>query len=164
MLFRSAYVKKFYTTLPGSNILHNLLDQNGAAKWRGTTTLIWQLNHVSASVSALYVAAFADTAAATTAAVYDSLGQPAYIMKINDQNQVFYFNRIPSTVTYNTSLSYKFSSDPKKWFANSAIRLGVNNATNKIPPLAAGAYGYIMNVYTTLLPGRTWRLEVDHEF
>ena len=159
-----SYAMKFYTTLPGSNILHNLLDQNGAAKWRGTTTLIWQLSHVSASVSALYVAAFADTAAATTAAVYNSLGQPAYIMKINDQNQVFYYNRIPSTVTYNTSLSYKFSSDPKKWFANSSIRLGVNNATNKTPPLAAGAYGYIMNVYTNLLPGRTWRLEVDHEF
>ena len=159
-----AYLRKTYTTLPGSNVLHNLLDQNGTAKWRNTTTLFWQRKHLSASVSALYVGAFADTAAATTEAVYNSLGQPSYIMKINDQNQTFYYNRIPSTVTYNTTFGYKFSFDANKWLRNTSIKLGVNNVTAKNPPLAAGAYGYTMNVYTTLLPGRTWRLEVNREF
>ena len=45
---------------------------------------------------------------------------------------------------------------------NNAV--GVVNLTDRQPPLASGAFGYNSGVHGSLLPGRTWSLELTRQF
>ena len=68
------------------------------------------------------------------------------------------------SITYNASVKYSFKKDAPKLLRETAIRLGVINLLDKEPPLTSGNFGYSSSVYTSLLAGRTWTLDVTKRF
>jgi outer membrane receptor protein involved in Fe transport len=44
------------------------------------------------------------------------------------------------------------------------IRLGVNNLTNRAPPLTSDTAGYDPTVYQSLAQGRVWSLAITKKF
>ncbi|MBL9198948.1 MAG: TonB-dependent receptor [Opitutaceae bacterium] len=153
-----------YTTLPGSVVRDHRIKEPGFNQWRGTTVLAWQRQAWSASFSAYYISDYADTAATTTRAVYESLGQPGYIKALNDRGSTFYYYHVADSITYNAHVGYKFPAKAPRLLAGTAVRLGVVNLTDKTPPLTSDFQGYTPSVYNHLLPGRTWTLHLTREF
>jgi iron complex outermembrane receptor protein len=153
-----------YTTLPGSVVRDHRINEPGFNRWRGTTVLSWQRQAWSASLSAYYISDYADTAATTTQAVYESLGRPSYIKVLNDRGSTFYYYHVADSITYNAHIGYKFPAKASRLLAGTAVRLGVVNLTDKAPPLTSDFQGYTPSVYNHLLPGRTWTLHLTREF
>jgi iron complex outermembrane receptor protein len=169
-----AYLRSYYQYATATSLKDDRLEHDGAAKWRGNTLVSWTLQDWSAGVSAYYVGPFQDSAqvlpAATPAqqaqseALYQSLGAPRYIAKVFNQGQVAYRYVVPSTMTYNAFIGYRVGAGQNSWLSDTTIRLGVVNLTDVAPPLDAGFTGYPTNVYTSLVPGRTWTVDVTRKF
>ncbi len=70
---------KSYSLLPQLNGPPSYLERMDS-KWRGSATVGWRLGGWGASLSAYYVDSFTDSGATTTAAIYNSLGQPDYLL------------------------------------------------------------------------------------
>jgi iron complex outermembrane receptor protein len=159
-----AYLEESYSTLPASTVRDVRINQNGAARWRGNAHVSWRRADWTAGLSAYYVGAFADTGASTTQAVYESLGQPSYIMVAEDQGVMNYWYRVEESLSFNAFVSKRFGPDAGKWWRNTSVRLGVTNLTAEEPPLSADPSGYQASVYNYLAVGRTWTLEVTRRF
>ncbi len=145
-------------------IANNDLNVNGASRWRGTSNVTWRRNAWTANLGAYYVGPSQDSGATTTAALYDSLGQPAYIAKHFTAGAFVYRYVVPSTMTYNLSVGYRFSANASPWFRGTRVRVGVLNLTDKSPPIAPGGFGYNPGVSQNLLSGRSWSLELTKAF
>ena len=157
----AAYIIESYTVSdPGGPRITRLL-RNGAARWRGDGSVFWRNGPWRGGVSAYYIGGLLDTAASTTAAVYESLGRPDYIAKTFDQGTTFYYNTIGSSITYNAHLGYSFRSD-NRWLKNTKVRATINNVLDREPPLASG--GFAASNQQNLLAGRAFSLEWTKEF
>ena len=64
----------------------------------------------------------------------------------------------------NAFVGYRFSADAKRILAGTAIRFGVVNLTDKVPPLTSDFQAYTPTVYNHLLAGRTWTLQLTRDF
>jgi outer membrane receptor protein involved in Fe transport len=162
-----AYLMASRTTTLPTNVAPITTDNvnvNGAARWRGTTTLAWRKGNWSGSFGAYYAGATEDTGATTTQAIYESLGQPSYIAKHFTEGRYVYRYVMGDTLTYNASLGYRFGANANSWLRQTRVRLGVVNLTDKAPPLASGQFAYNPAVAGGLIVGRTWTLELTKYF
>jgi iron complex outermembrane receptor protein len=145
-------------------IENNDLNVNGASRWRGTSNVTWRTGAWTTNLGAYYVGPSQDSGATTTAALYDSLGQPAYIAKHFTGGAFVYRYITESTITYNLSVGYRFGRTPSPWLRDTRVRVGLVNLTDQTPPLGTGGFGYSPGVSQNLLSGRTWSLELTKAF
>ena len=148
----------------GTTTVSDRLGANGTTRWRGSSSLAWERRNWSASAGAYYIGSFGDTGATTTAAVYESLGKPSYIVKQMDNNAFVYRYRVSDVVTFNASLGYAFGKESNPWLRNTKMKIGVINLTDREPPLASGSMGFNAAVHNSLFPGRNWTLELSRKF
>jgi outer membrane receptor protein involved in Fe transport len=147
----------------------NLLETNGAAKWRGNTTLTWRKNKWNAGVGAYYIGRYQDTGATTTASVYEALGRPSYIAEVFDRGSTAYRYIVQDTITYNAHVGYRLAGDRgasglARWLADTSVRIGVVNLLNTAPPLSSDSRGWPVDIYTSVARGRSWSIELDKKF
>lgn len=162
-----SYLTSSRTTSQPTNLAPILTDNvnvNGAARWRGTSTLAWRNGNWSASAGAYYVGSSQDSGATTTQALYDSLGQPSYIAKHFTEGRFVYRYIMHDSVSFNTSVGDRFDPRASDWLRNTRVRLGVINLANKAPPLASGQFSYSPAVTGGLVVGRTWTIEMTKSF
>jgi iron complex outermembrane receptor protein len=157
-------LNSFYQVTKPGDPRDNRLWESGAAKWRGTGSVTWRNRSWGAALSAYYVGSYQDTFATTTASVYNTLGRPAYIAEVFDTGAVRYRYIVHDSITYNAHVSYAFHGRADSWLANTSVRLGVVNLTNREPPLTSDPRGYDTAVYNTLARGRTWSVELGKKF
>jgi outer membrane receptor protein involved in Fe transport len=165
-----AYLEKSMSVLAPANVaptINNGLLAGGAAKWRGTTNINWQMEGWNAGLGIYYVGKTHDSGATTTEAIYQSLGQPGYIEPFFTAGRTLYRRVIDPVVSYNLSVGYRFGENSPEWLRDTRLRLGVVNLTNKEPPLSAAGsdnFGYDPSVNQSLLTGRAWSLEISRKF
>jgi len=148
-----------YTLLPtnAGPVRQERLNVDGNADSRGSATISWKLDNWSASLSGYYIGAFTESGATTTAAIYNSLGRPDYIVPVLDSGVTSYRYRVKSSTSFNLNLGYDFDDGAQ-------VRFGIVNLFNKQPPLASTNFGYNAAAYTQLAIGRTWTVELSKEF
>jgi hypothetical protein len=162
-----SYLDRASTVLAPPNVApieNNELLTNGAARWRGTTTINWDHKGFSAGLGIYYVGKTHDSGATTTQAVWESLGRPDYIEPFETAGRTLYRLVIKPYTTLNLNLGYDFEDHGPPWLQGTRLRLGIINLTDKAPPLASGAFGYDPAVSQTLLSGRTFSLELVKSF
>jgi len=142
----------------------NDLTVNGVSRWRGTSNVSWRRGAWTAHLGAYYVGPSQDSGATTTAALFESLGQPKYIAKHFTGGQFVYRYIMDSSISYNASLGYRFTTGNSSWLRGTRLRLGVTNLTNQAPPLASGGFGYAPGVSQNLLAGRAWFFDATRSF
>jgi outer membrane receptor protein involved in Fe transport len=140
-------------------IENNDLNVNGASRWRGSSNVAWRRGAWTANLGAYYVGPSQDSGATTTAALYESLGRPAYIAKHYTAGAFAYRYLMGSTLTYNLSLGYRFENRARSWLRGTRVRVGLVNLTDVAPPIASGGFGYSPGVSQNLLAGRSWTFE-----
>ncbi|MBC7366974.1 MAG: TonB-dependent receptor [Undibacterium sp.] len=164
-----SYTARSYSVrkIPGSaSVTNERLDVDGTTRWRGNFTVAWRKGAWNASFSGYYIGSYRDnsTGSTITAAQYTALGNPTYISKYLDGGAYAYRYIVRDSITYNSSVRYAFKKTAPKLLRETSIRLGVINLLDKEPPLTSGNFGYSASVYTGLLPGRTWTLDVTKRF
>lgn len=164
-----SYTTESNTTLnvPGGAPIYNeRLNVNGVTRWRGTTTASWRKGKWSGGLSAYYIGSYADSGATTTQAIYESLGQPDYIVKQFTGGTHVYRYRVEDVLSFNAFGGYGFGSDGPRWLRNSTLRLGIINVADTAPPVSSGnfGFGYSGSVHGSLLAGRTWTFEMSKQF
>lgn len=163
-----SYIAKANTTqnVPGgASVYTEERYVNGVAKWRGSSTASWHFDAWAAGLSAYYIGSFADSNATTTAARYEELGRPGYIVQQFTGGNYVYRYKVEDVVYLNAFGSYSFGGEAGWLLANSTVRLGVNNLTDAEPPLSAGNFGFGFNtMHTMLVPGRTWTMQFTKNF
>ncbi len=142
----------------------NSANVGGAApKWRGTTTLSWRRQQWSANLAAFYTGNYADAGATTTLSTFDSLGNPSYITPYFTNGAYSYRYVVSDSLSYNTSVSYRFRAK-NKWIGDTTVRVGVVNLLDKEPPLSSDSRGYDPSVYNLMARGRTYSLQLTRQF
>ena len=163
-----AYLGKSLSTLAPANLpptVSNGLYAGGAARWRGTTTVSWRRGAWTAAFGAYQVGCTHDAGATTTAAVYESLGRPSYIAPFFTAGQTVYRRVIDPTFTCNLLAGYQFGENAPAPVRRTLVRIGVTNLNDLEPPLASSeGFSYDASVNQSLLPGRTWTLEITRRF
>ena len=71
--------------------------------------------------------------------------------------------KVASSITENAFMSYTFSNT-NRMLENGTIRVGVNNLSNRAPPLTSDPAGYDATVYQSLAQGRVWSLAITKKF
>jgi len=148
----------------GAQTVSDRLNVGGTTRWRGSSSLLWEKRKWSASLGAYYIGSFGDTAATTTAANYEALGRPDYLLKQVDNSAFVYRYRVEDVITFNASLGYDFGPERRLWLKNTKLKIGVTNLTDREPPLASDAMGFNPAVHGSLFPGRTWTFELSRKF
>jgi outer membrane receptor protein involved in Fe transport len=162
-----AYVIESRNTVAPANVApteNDELEVNGVARWRGTTNVSWRNGPWSGGLGVYYVGSWQDSGATTTAAVYESLGRPSYIAEKFTGGRNVYRYVVDSTLTFNASVGYRFANDRAGLLRDTRVRLAVANLTDEEPPLHSDQFGYSAAVHQSLVPGRTWTLEVSKRF
>jgi outer membrane receptor protein involved in Fe transport len=154
----SAYLKDYQRRQTATGPIQHYLGLQGASRWRANLNLLWYYNNWSAGVSAYYIGAYADqNASISTAGLANVPANSVYTI-----DGIHYW-KVASSITENAFLSYTFSGT-NKILNDGTIRLGVNNLTNRAPPLTSDAAGYDATVYQSLAQGRVWSLAVTKKF
>lgn len=159
------YLNEFYSYITAGAPRTNYRNGNSAniggalPIWRGSTTLTWRRNNWSAGLGHYYIGHYTDVNATTTQTVWNSLGNPGYIMPILNNGSYSYRYVVHDTNAYNVFGSYRVSSQ-NRWLRDTSFRLGVNNLFNLKPPLSADSRGYEVGVYNVIARGRTYSLQV----
>ena len=68
-----------------------------------------------------------------------------------------------ASVSFNSSLGYRFKQEAPRLLRHSSIRLGVVNLADQEPPLTSGAVGFSAAVHGSLYQGRTWTIELTKQ-
>jgi len=71
--------------------------------------------------------------------------------------------KVASSITENAFMSYTFSTT-NRILDGGTIRAGVNNLSNRLPPLTSDPAGYDATVYQSLAQGRVWSLAITKKF
>jgi len=162
-----AYLIKSRNTIAPANVAPTENDSvgvGGVTRWRGATNVSWRKGPWSGGLGAYYIGENLDNGAATTAAIYESLGRPDYIKEKFTGGRNVYYYKNDAVVTFNLSVGYRFGADASPWLRETRIRLGVTNVADKEPPVGSGQFGYDPSVYQNLVVGRSWNLEVTKKF
>lgn len=154
------------TTAPTNvpSITTDNVNVGGNSRWRGTTTIGWRAGAWAASMGAYYIGASQDTGATTTAAVWESLGRPGYLEKQLNAGTFTYRYVVHDVTTFNASFAYRFDAKAGDWLHRTRVRLGIVNFTDREPPLASGQSAYSPAIHQSIVPGRTWTLELTKAF
>ncbi len=125
----------------------------------------WRRGSWSATLGAYYVGETHDTGATVTAAVYESLGRPAYIAPFFNGSQTVYRRVVDSYWSYNLTGGYTFRASAPLLLRGMKLRIGVINLTDEAPPLTTSeGFGYDPSVSQNLVAGRTWTVELTRTF
>ena len=128
--------------------------------WRGTSMLNWKKSNWSAGVSMYYIGRYTDTGATTSLTTWNTLGNPTYIQPIFNNGSYSYRYVVHDTKMYNTYIAYRLEPS-NKWFSDTRIRLGLNNALDAKPPLVSGSsQGFETGLYTRMARGRTYSIDI----
>jgi len=128
-------------------------------KWRGGSTLTWRKKQWGAGLGFYYIGRFTDLNATTTKAVWDGLGNPAYIQPVFTNGAYSYRYVVHDSKTYNLYVSYRVAAS-SRWLNQMNIRVGVNNLFDAEPPLSADSRGYEPSLHNVMARGRTYSLQV----
>jgi outer membrane receptor protein involved in Fe transport len=163
-----AYLSRSETTLAPANVaptVTNGLYAGGAARWRGNSSLAWRNGPWSATLAGYYTGRTHDTGATVTAAQYEALGRPDYVAAFFNGSTTVYRRVVDPVWSYNLTVGYTFRASAPSWLRGTKLRLGAVNLTDVEPPLTTSeGFGYDATVNQTLLPGRTWTVEVTRTF
>jgi outer membrane receptor protein involved in Fe transport len=157
-----SYQMRNYTETSGT--ITDNMNSGGITRWRGTSTFSWRLNKWEADLGAYYIGKYQDPSATTTAAIWNSLGQPKWIEKQYSGGTYTYRPLIQDTLEYNTSVSYRFDHTAKIWLRDTTFRLGVINLMDEKPPLASGNFGFDTSVYNQMAIGREFVFDLTRHF
>lgn len=138
------------------------LERNGRVKWRANMTASWRQGPWSAGWFSSYFGSFVDTSAATTAAVYEALGNPGYIQVFNDNGITRYVLKVDPVINHNTWVSYRFERDAHPWLRGVTVRGGINNVFDREPPISDEGLGYQGG--TSNVRGRQFTMEMSKRF
>jgi len=131
-------------------------------RWRGSMSLNWRRKDWGAGLSAYYIGDYTDSGATTTQAVWDSLGDPKYIVPVFTNGTTVYRNHVADTMSYNANVSYRLRTK-NKWTNDTTIRLGVINFMNKKPPLSSDSRGYDPAIYNLMARGLSWSIQLTKQ-
>jgi iron complex outermembrane recepter protein len=140
------------------------LGVDGTTRWRGMSAITWRKREWSATISAYYIGDYADSGGPITGAVFESLGQPAYISRQFTDGTLAYRYRVSDVMSYNAAAGYRFKGEASWLLRNTSVRLGIVNVTDEEPPLTPDTAGYATSVHASLFPGRTWTVELTRQF
>ncbi|MDP2138307.1 MAG: TonB-dependent receptor [Candidatus Didemnitutus sp.] len=160
------YLNSFYAYNSKTAPRTELLDTNSSVvagaspKWRGSASLNWRRNVWSAGVSAYYIGTYTDSGATTTAATYESLGSPGYIVPVFTNGGYVYRMKVRDSISTNAFVSYRLQTK-NKWTNDTTIRVGAVNIFDRIPPLSSDSRGYDTSVYNLMARGLSWSLQVS---
>jgi outer membrane receptor protein involved in Fe transport len=154
----SAWLADFQRRQSATGPIQHYLGLQGASKWRANLNLLWYYNGWSAGVSAYYIGDYADQNA--TIATSSLSKVPANSVYTIDG---IHYWKVASSITENAFMSYTFSN-MNRILDDGTIRLGVNNLTNRAPPLTSDTAGYDPTVYQSLAQGRVWSLAITKKF
>jgi outer membrane receptor protein involved in Fe transport len=140
------------------------LEVDGVTRWRGMGTLTWRRDNWTVSLGGYYIGDYADSVAATTGAVYESLGQPRYISRQFTDGHHVHRYRVRDVLSGNVSFGYRFGHRAPRSLRETSIRLGIVNLTDREPPLTPDTAGYAPAIHASLFPGRTWTIELTRQF
>ncbi len=129
-------------------------------EWRGNLSVTWRREQWGAGIAAYYIGDYTDTGATTTAATYDSLGQPGYITPVYTNGTTVYRYTVEDSISCNAYVTYRIRARENSWLDRTTIRLGVINAFDLIPPLSSDSRGYDPSLYNQMARGRSWSLQV----
>lgn len=116
----------------------DLIRQNGNPEWKSTMSLTWSLGAMQVGYQGQYVG---------------EVEQPG--TRDADNNPWI----VDSLLTHNLYGQYTFDD----WgFGTSTVRVGARNLTDKEPPLAVGAFGYLGNIHSP--NGRYLYASLTHSF
>jgi outer membrane receptor protein involved in Fe transport len=142
--------------------VETVLAEDGRAKLRVNGSLTWRQNNWTAGWFTEYYGGSMDIGGATTAAVYEALGQPGYIRVFNDIGGVVRYRWwIEDIFQHSAYVQYRFgrTGDFRKGLS---VRVGVTNLTDEEPPVADDSKGYQSG--TVSAKGRTYYVEVTKKF
>lgn len=161
-----AYLSEATSTLEPANVApieNDLMYSNGAAEWRGTSNVFWRNGPWNAGLGIYHVGETHD-GATTSQAIYESLGQPSYIEPHFTQGRNVYRLIVDPFTTYNLSVGYQFDNTQSPLLRDTRVRLSISNLTDEEPPLSSADFGYDPSVSQSMLSGRSWALEISHQF
>jgi iron complex outermembrane receptor protein len=154
----ATWIDNFDRRTSATGPIQQYLGLLGATRWRGDMNLLWYYGSWSAGISAYYIGDYADQNATLA---NNLLGQvPARTVYTIDGINYW---RIASLITENVFASYTLSSQ-HKYLDNLKVRVGVDNLTNRAPPLDSDNAGYDPAVYQSVSEGRVWSLQVSKAF
>jgi iron complex outermembrane recepter protein len=165
-----SYLNDFHAYNSAGAPRTELRETNAAAvagatpKWRGLTTVTWRNRGWTAGLSANYLGTYTDSGATTTAAIYDSLGQPGYITPVRTNGTTVYRYTVDDSISYNAYLSYSFRNHRSALLNRTSIRVGVINLLDDIPPLSSDSRGYDPSLYNQMARGRSWSVQLTKRF
>jgi len=160
-----SYLNDFHAYTSASASRTNYREGNSAnvggatPVWRSSTTLTWRKKQWSGGAAMYYIGSYTDVNATTTAATWDSLGNPTYIKPIFNNGAYSYRYVVHDTKSYNVFASYRIAAQ-RGWLSQTTVRLGVNNVLDAKPPLSADSRGYDPAVYNVMARGRAYSLQV----
>jgi iron complex outermembrane recepter protein len=159
-LWKATTVVPTATTPVESNDLYG----GGVAKWRSTTNITWDNGPWNAGLGIYHIGKTHDSPTVSKA-VYESLGSPSYIDPFYTNGNTVYRLVIDPVVSYNVTVGYRFDASNSK-LGDTRLRFGIANLTDKQPPLSANSdgFGYDPSVSQSLMPGRTFSLEITSKF
>lgn len=136
------------------------LYEDGRPKWRYNASLRWRKGSWSAGWFTSYFGKFVDTGAATTAAVYETLGRPDYIRPFNNSGSIRYLFEVEEYVQHNASATYRFGRNhPVKLLRNTDLKVGINNVFDTPPPISDSTLAYESGAANPR--GQQFWLEID---
>ena len=154
----SAYLADFQRRQSATSGIQHYIGLQGASRWRANLNLLWYYNNWNAGVSAYYIGDYADQNA--TIATTSLSKVPSNTVYTIDG---IHYWKVASSVTENAFLSYSFATT-NRILDGGTVRLGVNNLTNRAPPLTSDPAGYDATVYQSLAQGRVWSLAITKKF
>nr|MBO2466952.1 TonB-dependent receptor [Xanthomonadaceae bacterium] len=117
----------------------DLIGQGGTPEWKWSGTVTWRKGNLTVGGSARYTGSVWDTG-----------------LSDSDGNQW----RIASQTLGNLFARYQFEGDGL--LDGLAVKVGVNNVTDKRPPVSSDAFGYLSNLYQPY--PRYWYMSVTKSF
>jgi iron complex outermembrane receptor protein len=154
----SAYLKDFQRRQTAGGPIQHYLGLQGASRWRANLNLLWYYQGWTAGVSGYYIGDYADqNASIATSSLALVPANSVYTI-----DGIHYW-KIASSITENAFLSYTFAG-MNRILDGGTVRLGVNNLSNRAPPLSSDPAGYDASVYQSLAQGRVWSLAITKKF
>ena len=141
-------------------------------RWKSNTSVHWTWKDISASVTFNHTASYQDdplfVLSPKMLAFYQAgtpKSDPAFAAYLADTTQlkVGGFRKVAAFDTWDTQISYKFSSD-NHYLAGLTLLVGANNVLDKLAPYAAGAFNDSYDTRTANNTGRFIYTSIRKEF
>ncbi len=134
---------------------------DGNAKWRGNLNVTWRRASWMTGVNGRYIGSFQSSVATTDAATYQALGAPTYIAaRAGPDGLTLYRYIVRDSVMFNAFVAYTYKGQGR--LNDTTLRLSVNNAFDRNPPLSPNALGFEPAVYEAR--GRIWAIDLTKRF